>query len=324
MKKLLLVLLVAALASFLFVGCVPTTPTEGEGEGEGEAEICPTIAVTSQVAVGGKTYIKGGAQTITVTFAVPTEPVSVYVGKSCNEKALPDGVPDDSLEVIMYTTDNLIYTGTFSFSKDVECCEGIIYVMTCNTCAPCKESFIIDNEGPASQIKINKSTCVCEGCTIEFDSTAGSTECAVTTPCCGDDCSGFASYAIDLYTSAPFDECCEVPCATPAYSCPGGVACPVDCTLSCITGGGTTDKTYYMVATLLDNVGNRTRYYATLILDSGCGLTVQEYAGTVDGTASVCSDFEEEKGSPQTVVTATSTVIGVPALIGDCLGAAAE
>ena len=39
MKKLLLVLLVAALASFLFVGCMPVTPSEGEGEGE--AEICP-------------------------------------------------------------------------------------------------------------------------------------------------------------------------------------------------------------------------------------------------------------------------------------------
>ncbi|HDK27457.1 MAG TPA: hypothetical protein ENG48_10290 [Candidatus Atribacteria bacterium] len=36
MKKLLLVLTVVVLASFLFVGCVPTTPAEGEGEGEGE------------------------------------------------------------------------------------------------------------------------------------------------------------------------------------------------------------------------------------------------------------------------------------------------
>jgi len=32
MKKLLLVLLVVTLAAFLFVGCLPTTPTEGEGE----------------------------------------------------------------------------------------------------------------------------------------------------------------------------------------------------------------------------------------------------------------------------------------------------
>ena len=34
MKKLLLVLLMITIASFLFVGCLPVTPTEGEGEGE--------------------------------------------------------------------------------------------------------------------------------------------------------------------------------------------------------------------------------------------------------------------------------------------------
>ena len=88
MKKLLLVLLVVALASFLFVGCLPTTPAEGEGEGEGEVGICPTVSVTSQVAVGGKNYIKGGTQTITVTFAVPTEPVSVYVGNAFEDRWL--------------------------------------------------------------------------------------------------------------------------------------------------------------------------------------------------------------------------------------------
>ncbi len=36
MKKILLVFLVVILASFLFIGCLPTTPTEGEGEGESE------------------------------------------------------------------------------------------------------------------------------------------------------------------------------------------------------------------------------------------------------------------------------------------------
>jgi hypothetical protein len=77
MKKLLLVLLVAALASYLLVGCIPVTP--GEGEGEGEVGICPAITISSQQAVGTKTYIKGGTQTITVTFAVPTEPVSIWL-----------------------------------------------------------------------------------------------------------------------------------------------------------------------------------------------------------------------------------------------------
>ena len=156
MKKLLLVLLVVTLASFLFVGCLPTTPpAEGEGEGEGEAEICPTVAVTSQVAVGGKNYIKAGTQTITVTFAVPTEPVSVYVGGSLKVLILnnnPEGVPDDAVEVVMYANaDKTEYTGTFNFlgsgiKKYTEnnsihnpsCSEDYIYILTCDACAHCK------------------------------------------------------------------------------------------------------------------------------------------------------------------------------------------
>ena len=321
MKKLLLVLLVVTLASFLFVGCLPTTPAEGEGEGEGEgeAEICPTVAVTSQVAVAGKTYIKAGKQTITVTFAVPTEPVSVYIGA-----ALKVAPATDAAEVVMYANaDKTVYTGTYVFfgddAADTDCSEAYIYVDTCLECDFCKFPYTVDNTGPASQIKIGKGTCACVGCTIEFDSTADPTSCT-TDLCCGDACSGFASYALDLYTSKPFDECCDIPCATPAYSCPGGVACPIDCTLSCITTTTTTvDIVYYAVVTLLDNVGNRTRYYATLTLDSGCGLEVQEYAGEVAGVASVCSDFLTTIGVAQTVTAATTTTVADPAEIGACV-----
>jgi hypothetical protein len=194
-----------------------------------------------------------------------------------------------------------------------------IYVLTCDACAPCKYPYTVDGVGPASQIKISKGTCACVGCTIEFDSAADPTVCT-TDLCCGDACSGIGSYAIDLYTVKPFTACCIIPCATPAYSCPGGVACPIDCTLSCITTTTTTtDKVYYMVASLLDKVGNRTRYYATLTLDSGCGLVVQEYAGKVAGVVSVCSDFLTTIGDPQTVLAATTTTVANPAEIGACV-----
>jgi len=121
MKKLSFVLLVIVLASYLLAGCLPVTPAEGEGEGEGEVEICPTLEVTSQLAVGGKTYIKGGEQTITVTFVVPTEPVSVYVGGSLKVPVPvlnnnPEGVPDNAVEVVMYPdAEKKVYTGTFNF-----------------------------------------------------------------------------------------------------------------------------------------------------------------------------------------------------------------
>lgn len=317
MKKLLLVLLVITLASFLFVGCLPTTPAEGEGEGEGEGEvgICPTVSVTSQVAIGGKTYIKAGKQTITVTFAVPTEPVSVFVGGAI--RGNPEGIPNDAKEVIVSTDDGgLTYTGTFKFGQGPEvdfydCNEDYIYVLTCDTCAPCKEPYVVDNTGPASEIKINVAAVVCPGtCTITFDSTVDSTECAVTDYCCGDYCTDLASYSIDLYTTPPFDTCCDISCYTPAYSCPTGVACPIDCDLAGVAGTvTTTDKVYYAVVTLLDSVGNRTRYYATLTLDSACGLTVQEYTQNTG----LCSDYTVPTGSAQTVSTTD------PAEIGACL-----
>ena len=309
MKKLLLVLMVVALAAFLLVGCIPSTPSEGEGEGEGEAEICPTVAVTTQVAVGTKTYIKAGSQTITVTFAVPTEPISVYVGAD-----LRSAPSTGDAEVVMYANaDKTVYTGTFIFfgeaTPDLDCSEAYIYVETCDACAYCKYPYTVDNTGPASQITITSSACVCAGCNLIFKTPAATTVCGVTTACCGDYCSGFGSYAIDLYTSDPFNLCCDIPCITPAYSCPGGVACPVDCTIACVTGTTTTDaKKYWMVATLLDKVGNRTRYYATISLDSACGVTVTEYPQNkipTGGTVAVCTDWTN------------GGVVG--ATIGDCL-----
>jgi len=310
MKKLLLVLMVVALASFLLVGCLPgTTPDDDEDEDDGEVGICPTVAITSQVAVGGKNYVKAGTQTVTVTFAVPTEPVSVYVGAVLKDN--PDGIPSSATEVVMYTADGgLTYTGTVAFAGI--CDEDYIYVITCNTCAPCKYPYTVDGVGPASEVKINSVASACPGtCTITFDSTAASTECDVTTPCCDDYCTEVASYAIDLYTSPPFDECCDVPCITPAYSCPGGVACPIDCDLAgVVTTLTDADKVYYAVVSLLDSVGNRTRYYATLTLDSACGLTVQEYTQNTG----LCSDYTETTGEAQTVSTTN------PAEIGACLG----
>jgi len=45
MKKLLTIVLVLGLITYLFVGCTPTTPTEGEGEGEGEDEVTRVVMV---------------------------------------------------------------------------------------------------------------------------------------------------------------------------------------------------------------------------------------------------------------------------------------
>jgi len=281
MKKLLLVLMVVALAAFLLVGCIPVTPPNGE-EGEDEVEICPTVNVTSQVAVGGKTYIKGGEkQTITVTFTVPTAPVSVYVGEDL--RANPVGVPDDAAEVVMYANaDKTVYTGEFEFADvwyyyydgdtpelvtwQQECGEDYIYVVTCDTCAPCKSAYTVDTVHPYAKIEVTADECSCEGIALTFANiTLPACEACV---CCDDECSGLASWAIDIYDKYPFDKCCDTPCAAPVHSCSG--VCPVACTTTCLTGYSAEDKnvTYYVLTTLLDGVGNKARYYVKIVMDS--------------------------------------------------------
>ncbi|PKP59863.1 hypothetical protein CVT91_06055 [Candidatus Atribacteria bacterium HGW-Atribacteria-1] len=260
MKKLLLVLMVVAMASFLLVGCLPgtTTPTTPTEPTEPTTpEICPTVAVTSQVAVGGKTYIKGGTQTITVTFAVPTEPVSVYVGGGLKTTTLPGE------EVVMYTTDKKVYTGTYKFGTDNKCGEAYIYVETCETCAYCKYPYKVDSLKPADQIDVTAKGCTCVGCNVYFKTHTSTDACAGTTSCCGDACSGVASWSISIYNKSPFDTCCSLECATPIETC-SGTACPVDCTTACLTVG----TQYYVIISLVDNVGNEQKYYALLKVTS--------------------------------------------------------
>jgi predicted small secreted protein len=261
MKKLLLVLMVVALAAFLLVGCIPSTPAEGEGEGEGEVEICPTVSVTSQAAVGGKTYIKGGKQTITVTFAVPTEPISVYVGSGLRltlEELL-------QTEVVMYpNADKTVYTGTFKFGVLVGvdgCSDAYIYVETCDTCNACTYPYTVDTGKPfIGKVEICVEDCTCAGCGITF--TSGKTpDCDPCDPkvYCGDCCSGFASWAVDIYAKYPFDQCCDTPCIEPIDS--GTGTCQVDFTTKCLEESTATPgrRTVWALVTLLDNVGNKTK-----------------------------------------------------------------
>lgn len=299
MKKLLLVLAVIAMASFLFVGCIPgtTTPdTDTDTDTDGVA-ICPTVAVTSQVAVGGKNYIKAGSQTITVTFAVPTEPVSVFVGAG-----LKNDLP---VEVVMYTTDKLVYTGTYTFGADAAntCGEAYIYVETCETCDYCKYPYTVDAVAPTAKIEICVDECDCDGCELSFSSTSA-TVCDVTTDDCGDgDCSGLASWSIDIYADYPFDDCCLVPCVTPIASDSG--VCPISFTTDCLTTviDGRTDSVFAVV-TLVDNVGNKVKWgveigvcdYDTcdeIWIDpytSGAGITDKCLDEPPSETFTVCAD----------------------------------
>jgi hypothetical protein len=264
MKKLLLVLLVVTLASFLFVGCLPTTPTEGEGEGEGEAEICPTVSITSQVAVGGKNYIKAGSQTITVTFAVPTEPVSVYVGAGLR-------LVLEDMEVVMYANaDKTVYTGDFKFGDySPGCGEAYIYVETCDTCGPCKYPYTVDSVIPDTELEVSASACDCGGCQISFTSEVETSPCNPDEGLCWDDCSGIAGWSFAIYDQNPYDECCDMSCVEPIYTCTGvDPFCPVECVTSCLDECDDQGMMeLYVVLTMWDMVGNENVEGAMILVD---------------------------------------------------------
>ena len=322
MKKLLLVLLVVALASFLFVGCVPVTPAEGEGEGEVVVvdSACPTVSITSEVEISGVKYIKGASQTITVTFTEATEPVSVYAALAIKDN--PSGVPSDATEIVMYPdADNKVWTGTYRFGTSSVCAEGYVYVSTCTTCAPCKFPYVVDEFGPCSEVKIYEyptSGCSCGGINLRFVTPSAASECVITSYC-GDSCSGLDTYTVDLYTADPFGTCCDIPCISPDATC-SGTGCDIDCTISClniydytsstVTSAPTWEDTFYAVVTLADKVGNTSRYYAEVVVDSDSVVSVTEFSNAASST---CTDWSTGEALQ------SDGIIGSPAgLLGLC------
>ena len=286
MKKLLLVLLVVALASFLFVGCLPTTPAEGEGEGEGEGECEVTVVVGDSVVVDGKTYVSGGSHDITVTFCAP-----VVGGVSANVTSCTGDYRNGDV-VLFPNADRTIWTGSGDFGWGSGCCASYVEVWS----GECIDEVciwfpvIVDSCDPFAEIEIDVEDCDCAGCMITFESSSSSEVCADDTVCCDDTCSGLASWSVVLYDGEPFDECCDPSvCEEPIGSC-SGTACPISCETACLTAG-----TYYAVVTLVDEVGNETVYYAMIEL-SGDGLTsdcsILVYEGTA-AAAPVCVTWDD-------------------------------
>lgn len=318
MKKLLLVLLVVTLASFLFVGCLPTTPAEGEGEGEGEGEPTVTVVIGDSVVLDGKTYVKGGSHTITVTF---TESVTGNVSALITDCGGNYKEAVNTAIVLFPDADKKVWTGsgTFGLGADTssECCASYVQIISGECLAEVCIEFpvIVDSAKPFAQIKVTADECTCDSqVVVHFDSTTASSTCADATECCGDDCSGLASWAIDVYNTNPFDICCDTPCVEPIASC-SGVGCAIDCDTACLLTGGTggsvasgapSDGLYFVVTTLLDEVGNKTRYYSKILLDAdlvtraldsttAVGVTTTEYSqDKMVGTAYVCSTYTSE------------------------------
>ena len=284
MKKLLLVLLVVIMASFLFVGCLPTTPAEGEGEGEGEGEVGVTVEIDGAVVVDGKTYVSCGPHTITVTFPAPVVGgVAAYITCCTGDYSkvnVENNFVECGSEVVLFpNADGTVWEGSGEFGcflrnskksfQCTPCCASYVEIWS----GECIDEVciwfpvIVDCDDPFAEIEITADDCECAGCKITFESITNTAECLPDELCCDDTCSGLASWSVVLYDGDPFDECCDPNvCEVPIVSCSGTV-CPIVCETVCLTAGD-----YYAVITLVDNVGNETVYYAWIEL-TGDGST---------------------------------------------------
>ncbi len=130
---------------------------------------------------------------------------------------------------------------------------------------------IVDSCYSYAEIEITATDCECEGCEIDFETIVDEFLCDADEECCGDECSGIASWSVVLYDEYPFDECCDPSiCEEPIGSC-SGTACPIECTTECLPEG-----TYYAVITLVDNVGLEEVYYARIVLGADCDIDVNQ------------------------------------------------
>jgi len=279
MKKLLFVLLIVALASYLFVGCMPVTPSEGEGEGEGESEVI--VAIDGAVVIAGKTYVARGTHTVTVTFPAPVAGWVEGEISYCNGyygSSTEKNVPYNPI-IFFPDADKKVWTGSGTFADSYSaCCASYVetYSGECVDEACIWFPVIVDSCPPYAEIEISAANCTCAGCAITFANTSTDPDCAEGELCCGDDCSGLASWAINLYEGDPFDSCCDPSVCEEPIASDSGV-CPIDFTTECLEAG-----TYYAVISLVDKVGLERNYYAMIEVSGGettedtCSIVVTE------------------------------------------------
>ena len=281
MKKLLLVLLVFTIASFLFVGCLPVTPSEGEGEGEGEGEVEVAITFDKEYTnASGVTYIRCGSP-VTVTFPTPVEiDYMVYIGVKNDLGGY------QFTQVMEPNVDRTIWTfegggdgplGCEPMAKAeinnselpieglfcIEECEPIcIVALVKHPCCPGEEVALrvvsLDCTPPALDLFVKFTDCddPCDDpdpCAEEFagvsmEWTSRTTDICETEDCCNDTCSGVNGWSLVIDPDP-----CEGPCDTVT-----GVGCPVEGVLGCecLAFADTGEVCYYVEFYMDDNVGN--------------------------------------------------------------------
>jgi len=263
MKKLLLVLTVVAMASFLFVGCLGTGIIDnGDDNGNGDDVVVPvTMTIEDEKSIAGVTYV-GCAKDVIVTFPEAVEPgyiVSVGVKEWDDEDqeydyyCFDDAIPN---------TDRTIWT-IDEWSCDLSDCEAICLIAwVAHPCCPGEEVALrvvtVDCDPPTLDLFVKFTDCadVCvdpdpcdppvPGAYMEW--TSRTTDICETTDCCEDDCSGDGPWSLVIDPDPCLGPCDEAP----------GEGCPVEGVIECgcLDYADTGEVCYYVDFSFEDNVGN--------------------------------------------------------------------
>jgi len=279
MKKLLLVLMVVAMASFLLVGCfgVPDG-TEGEGEGEGEGEVEPTVTiVVEDEYANAKTYIRADCLEVVVTFAEAVEKDYYVKIIAQGEDYEVDGIATPDSERKVWTLDCL------DFAEFGPCEEICIIVEVKHPCCPGEEVYYeivtVDSLPPYADLYLTFIDCNVDECnpdpSAKFSFSSNVEGDCGPEACCGDDCSGFASWSVEVIPATTCDPACDL---IEDDICPveGETKC------ACLDYADAEIKTlsYEVNYTLTDNVGNKFEDTWTIIVGTDSVVSVDVPLGT--------------------------------------------
>ena len=274
MKKLLLVLMVVAMASFLFVGCLPGLTPEPEPEPEPEV---PTVTIVVEDEYTGSTYIRADNLDVTVTFSEAVEAEYIVSLKA-------DGAGTDVTKTLTPNADRTIWTyEDFPFSGvALEDCEDICLIVEVkHPCCPGEEVYYkivtVDSEAPYADLYLTFTDCNVDECnpdpSAKFSFSSNTEGLCGPEACCGDDCSGFASWSVEVIPATACDPACDLI---------EGDICPVEGETKCACLDYATEGTltYEVNYTLTDNVGNKFEDTWTITVDTDSVVSVTVPKGT--------------------------------------------
>ena len=286
MKKLLLVLMVVAMASFLLVGCLGTGIINGDDDEEEPPVVqAITIIIEDQYPAAAKEFIRADKLDVIVKFTVAIEEDDLvrFVAKEAGA-ALPAAGKEVTLtevagsgrmewEYELYDFDDAatyLPSLTSLFGLD-DCADICLYVTVVDCCIPDPDPDVyyevvkLDDTDPCVDLVLTVTPCTgCEddGAILSWSSVT-TDPCDPDVDCCVDTCSGVGDWVVEFE-----EDICEVVCDYVS-----GNGCPVegaftDC--DCLLGPG--EFTVYF--TLEDNVGHVVEDTWTITLDTDELVTV--------------------------------------------------